>query len=105
MMLQMSSSNTLIQAMVPDRLRGRVMSVYAMMFLGMMPLGSLLAGKIAEIFGAPITVAIGGAASVIGGAVFYRRWPAMRAPARELVAAQGMMPPIIPPEDVSGPPA
>jgi len=73
-----------------------------MMFLGMTPLGSLLAGWIAGRIGAPITVAIGGAASVIGGAVFYRKWPAMRAPARELVAAQGMMSPVTPP-DISGP--
>jgi MFS family permease len=103
MMMQFTSTNTLIQAMVPDQLRGRVMSLYSMMFLGMMPLGSLLAGAIAEHIGAPITVAIGGVASVVGGAIFYRQWPAMRAPARELVAAQGMMPPIIPPSDVSGP--
>ena len=40
-MVQMASSNTLIQAMVPDRLRGRVMSVYSMMFMGMAPLGAL----------------------------------------------------------------
>jgi len=102
MMMQFTATNTLIQAMVPDQLRGRVMSLYAMMFLGMTPLGSLLAGWIAERIGAPITVAIGGAASVIGGAVFYRKWPAMRAPARELVAAQGMMSPVTPP-DISGP--
>ena len=101
MMMQFTATNTLIQAMVPDQLRGRVMSLYAMMFLGMTPLGSLLAGAIAERIGAPITVAIGGAASVVGGAIFYRKWPAMRAPARELVAAQGMMPPMIPPTDIS----
>ena len=44
MLLQMSSTNTLIQSMVPDRLRGRVMSVYAMTFMGMAPIGALLAG-------------------------------------------------------------
>jgi MFS family permease len=105
MMMQFTATNTLIQAMVPDQLRGRVMSLYAMMFLGMMPIGSLFAGAIAEHVGAPITVAMGGAASVVGGAIFYRKWPALRAGARELVAAQGMMPPTVLPPDAAGPPA
>jgi MFS family permease len=56
MMLQMSSSNTLIQAMVPDHLRGRVMALYSMMFMGMAPLGALLGGSLADRLGAPITV-------------------------------------------------
>ena len=97
MMMQFTSTNTLIQAMVPDRLRGRVMSLYSMMFLGMAPIGSLLAGAIADRVGAPITVAMGGLASFAGGLVFARKWPAMRAPARELVAAQGMVAPTAPP--------
>ena len=57
LMVQMAASNTLIQAMVPDALRGRVMSVYSMMFLGMAPFGGLLAGYSAEHIGAPATVA------------------------------------------------
>jgi len=104
MMMQFAATNTLIQAMVPDRLRGRVMSIYSMMFLGMTPLGSLLAGAIAGRIGAPVTVAMGGLASLVGGAVFARKWPSMRAPARELVAAQGMTRPI-PPPDASAPPS
>ena len=91
MMMQFTSSNTLIQAMVPDQLRGRVMSLYAMMFLGMTPFGSLLAGALADRIGAPVTVALGGLASCLGGLAFLRKWPAMRAPARDLIAAQGMM--------------
>lgn len=102
MMMQFTATNTLIQAMVPDQLRGRVMSVYSMMFLGMSPLGSLLAGKMAEHIGAPLTVAIGGLASCLGGLNFARKWPAMRGPARDLVAAQGMMSPA-PQPDESGP--
>ena len=54
MMLQMASSNTLIQAMVPDALRGRVMAIYSMMFMGMAPFGALLAGAMAERVGAPV---------------------------------------------------
>lgn len=104
MMMQFTATNTLIQAMVPDQLRGRVMSIYSMMFLGMSPLGSLVAGAMADHIGAPVTVAIGGLASFAGGLVFARRWPAMRAPARELVAAQGLMTPPSPP-DATAPPS
>ena len=98
MMMQFTSTNTLIQAMVPDQLRGRVMSLYSMMFLGMSPLGSLLAGTMADHIGAPITVALGGVASLAGGVVFARMWPALRGSARELVAAQGMIVSTPPPE-------
>jgi len=104
MMMQFTSTNTLIQAMVPDQLRGRVMSLYSMMFLGMSPFGSLLAGALAERIGAPVTVALGGLASLLGGLAFARKWPAMRGPARDLVAAQGMMSPAPQPEE-SGPPS
>jgi MFS family permease len=104
MMMQFTATNTLIQAMVPDQLRGRVMSIYSMMFLGMMPLGSLLAGTLAEHVGAPVTVALGGLVSFAGGIVFARKWPAMRAPARELLSAQGMLSPASPP-DAAGPPS
>src|SRR5438445_12582903 len=65
-MLQMASSNTLIQAMVPDALRGRAMAVYSMMFMGLAPVGALLGGALADRLGAPMTVAIGGLASVAG---------------------------------------
>ena len=88
MMIQMASSNTLIQSMVPDALRGRVMSVYSMMFMGMGPLGSLLAGSVAEHAGAPIAVAAGGVISVVGAIVFGLRLPNLRGEARELILAQ-----------------
>ncbi len=104
MMMHFTSINTLIQAMVPDQLRGRMMSLYSMMFLGMAPLGSLLAGYVADYVGAPVTVALGGLASLAGGLVFIRRWPTMRGSARELVAAQGMLAPA-PPAEPSGPPS
>jgi MFS family permease len=104
MMMQFTATNTLIQSMVPDQLRGRVMSLYAMMFLGMSPIGSLLAGWAADRIGAPATVAIGGLASCLGGIAFLRKWPSMRGPARDLVAAQGMMPPAPQPEE-SAPPS
>jgi MFS family permease len=89
-MLQMSGSNTLIQSMVPDKLRGRAMAVYTMMFMGMAPLGSLFAGAMAEKIGAPWTVAIGGAAAMAGAYWFLRKLPEIQREARELIAAQGL---------------
>jgi MFS family permease len=89
-MLQMSSSNTLIQVMVPDELRGRVMAVYTMMFMGMAPFGALFAGSIAEKLGAPLTVRLGAIACVGGAAVFYLRLPKIRDEARRLIVAQTM---------------
>jgi MFS family permease len=90
MILQMASSNTLIQTMVPDELRGRVMAVYAMMFMGMAPLGALLSGAIAHHVGAPLTVRLGGIICLAGGAVFALTWPALRGEARQLILAQSM---------------
>jgi MFS family permease len=90
MMLQMSSSNTLIQAMVPDELRGRVMAVYTMMFMGMAPMGSLFAGTLADRIGAPWTVAIGGLGAVIGSILFLRKLPKLRFEARQLIVKQGI---------------
>ena len=101
MLLQMSSSNTLIQSMVPDALRGRVMSVYSMMFMGMAPFGSLLAGAIANRVGAPLTVALGGVACIAGSLIFGSKWQAMRADARQLILAQGMSGGE-PPEEMTG---
>jgi MFS family permease len=88
MMVQMASANTLIQSMVPDRLRGRVMAVYAMMFLGMTPFGSLLAGLLAHPLGAPATVAIGGTICIIAAAVFAWRLPGFRPLAHALLEHQ-----------------
>jgi MFS family permease len=89
-MLQMASSNTLIQVMVPDALRGRVMAVYSMMFMGMAPLGALLGGALSDRLGAPTTVAIGGLASVAGAWWFGFELPKIRAEARQLIIAQAM---------------
>jgi len=60
MMIQMGATNTLLQVMVPDRLRGRVMSLYSMMFIGMGPIGALVAGIVAARVGVPSTVDRGG---------------------------------------------
>jgi MFS family permease len=88
MMVQMSSSNTLVQSMVPDALRGRVMALYSMMFMGMAPLGSLLAGTVANHLGAPMTVALGGTACLFAAVAFGFALPRIRPDARRLIVAQ-----------------
>ena len=90
MMVQMASSNTLIQSMTPDRLRGRVMAVYSMMFMGLAPFGAFLAGALAHRIGAPWTVALGGFACIAGALAFGAHLPQIRSQARELILMQGM---------------
>jgi MFS family permease len=90
MMTQMSSSNTLVQAMIPDELRGRVMSVYSMMFMGLAPVGSLMAGTIAGYLGPAETVAIGGTICLIGGLVFATRLSKLGEQGREMIVAMQM---------------
>lgn len=85
-MTHMASSNTLIQAMVPDRYRGRVMALYSMMFMGMAPFGALVSGLAAGMFGAPATIAAGGLACIAGGLVFAARLPGLRDGARAMIA-------------------
>ncbi len=90
MMVEMASSNTLVQTMTPDALRGRVMAVYSMMFMGMAPFGSLLAGGLAHHLGAPITVAIGGVVCIVAGAGFGLRLPPFRYDADHIIVALRM---------------
>ncbi|MGC1687824.1 MAG: MFS transporter [Candidatus Acidiferrales bacterium] len=89
-MLQTSASNTLLQAMSPDNLRGRVLAVYSMMFMGMAPIGALFAGAVAKHIGAPLTVGFGGIGAIVGAALFARVLPQFRVEARELLVASGM---------------
>lgn len=89
MIIEMASTNTLIQAMVPDHLRGRVMAIYVMMLLGMAPFGALLAGAVAQWLGAQATVALGGAICIAAAAVFRAYLPGLRGEARRLMEAAG----------------
>jgi MFS family permease len=77
-MVQMAASNTLIQTTVPDSLRGRVMAVHVMTFMGMAPFGSIIAGSVAEKLGAPHTLALGGLACVGGALLFLLRLPGLQ---------------------------
>ena len=86
-MIEMASSNTLLQSLAPDAMRGRVMAVYSMMFIGMAPFGSLLAGALAHRIGAPGTVAVGGLACIVAAAVFAVHLRTLRHEARRIIAA------------------
>jgi MFS family permease len=87
-MVQMASSNTLIQAMVLDQFRGRVMAVYSMMFMGMSPIGALIAGLLANSLGAPLAIAAGAVICVVGALIFRSRLPHIRTEGRRLILAQ-----------------
>ncbi len=93
--VQMATGNTLLQTLVDDDKRGRVMSFYAMAFGGMMPLGSLLAGAMANRIGAPWTVFVGGAACVAGGAVFAINLPKLRKMVYPIYVRMGILPGIV----------
>lgn len=87
MMIGMAASNTLIQSLIPDALRGRVMAVYSMMFMGMAPFGSLLAGALAHRIGAPATVTVGGVVCIAGAVLFGWHRPRLKREARQMIVA------------------
>jgi MFS family permease len=92
MMVQMAASNTLLQTLVEEDKRGRVMSLYTLAFLGMVPLGSLLAGALASAVGAPAAVRLGAACCTAGGLLFAARLPALRALVRPIYVRMGILP-------------
>ena len=73
----MAAANTLLQTLTPDRLRGRVMSLFLMMFMGTPPLGSLLAGSLTPHIGAPMTVGLTGVACLFAALWFWLRAPVL----------------------------
>jgi len=91
MMMQMASSNSIIQTIVDDDKRGRVMSFYTMALMGTAPFGSLLAGSLAKWIGAPNTLIIGGASCVIGAIAFTRNLPKLKSQIRPIYIQQGIM--------------
>jgi MFS family permease len=92
MMQGMAASNTIIQTLVSEDKRGRVMSYYTMAFMGMAPFGSLLAGTMAHAMGAPWTVIINGSVVVLGAAWFFTRLPALRLVVRPIYQEMGIIP-------------
>ncbi len=92
MMQGLAASNTVIQTLVPEDKRGRVMSYYTMAFVGMSPFGSLLAGGLAHQWGAPYTVIFTGACCVAGAAWFTVELPAVRKVMRPIYRDMGLLP-------------
>ena len=90
-MVQMASINTIIQTLVEERLRGRVMAFYVMAFLGTAPIGSLVAGIVAARIGSEYTILFGGSASVVAGLWFASRLPKLRAAMHPIYAQQGIV--------------
>jgi len=88
MMFQMAATNTVLQTLVEEDKRGRVMSIYTMCFLGMMPLGSLISGALATVVGVPATIFASGVICLILALWLYASLPAMRVQARPIMAAR-----------------
>jgi MFS family permease len=92
MMQGLTGSNTIIQTLVDENMRGRVMSYYTMAFVGMAPFGSLLAGAMAHAIGAPRTVIVSGVACILGGIWFASQLPAIRKDMRPIYERLGIIP-------------
>ncbi len=92
MMQGLAASNTVIQTLVPEDKRGRVMSYYTMAFVGMAPFGSLLAGALAHRFGAPHTVMVTGSVCVLGSIWFTTQLRSVRAVMRPIYQEMGILP-------------
>ncbi len=92
MMVQMAASNTLLQTLVDEDKRGRVMSFYTMAFFGMMPFGSLAAGWLGARIGAQWTVVAGGVATVVAVLWFVRKLPGLRREAQPIYERLGILP-------------
>jgi MFS family permease len=94
MLLQVASTNTSLQSLAPDHLRGRVMGFYGMMFLGMVPIGSLISGWLGDLIGASWTVSLGAVVCIIAAIIFNRRRPVVVAALRQLMEQGASIVPI-----------
>ena len=91
MMITMAATNTIIQTIVKEELRGRVMAFYAMAFLGTAPIGSLLAGVAADRIGPQRTVLVGGVSCILAGLWFALRLPRLREMVRPIYVERGIL--------------
>jgi len=92
MMVETASTNTILQTIVEEQMRGRVMSFYTMAFLGTAPIGSLLAGVVADRIGAPMTILLGGLSCIAAGIWFALRLPSLRTMLRPIYVQKGILP-------------
>jgi MFS family permease len=93
-MVELAASNTILQTIVREEMRGRVMAFYTMAFMGTAPFGSLMAGALAARIGAPGTILVGGVACILGGIVFSRQLPRLRELVRPIYVERGILPEI-----------
>jgi len=91
MMVEMASTNTILQTITEEHLRGRVMAFYTMAFLGTAPIGSLIAGVAASRIGASNTIILGGVACMMGAIWLAFRLPGLRAQVRPIYAERGIL--------------
>jgi MFS family permease len=87
-----ASCNTIVQSVVPEDKRGRVMSYYTMFFIGSLPIGHLAAGALAERIGAPYTFLAGGIACALAGSLFAAGLPSLRSHLRPVYVERGIIP-------------
>ncbi len=92
MMQGLTASNTILQTLVDEHMRGRVMSYYTMAFVGMAPFGSLLAGALAHLIGAPRTVMLNGIACILGSLWFWSQLKSIRREMRPIYERLGILP-------------
>lgn len=92
MMVEMASSNIVLQTICEEDKRGRIMSFYTMAFMGMAPFGSLFAGSLAGTIGAPYTLVLGGSCCIIGAGIFSLKLPFLRQKIHPIYAAKGIIP-------------
>ncbi|HBZ56064.1 MAG TPA: MFS transporter [Syntrophobacteraceae bacterium] len=90
MMVLLTSSNTILQTIVDEGKRGRVMSLYTMAFMGTVPFGSLLQGSLASKIGAQNTLLVGGICCILGSVLFARQLPLLRQMVRPIYAKMGI---------------
>jgi MFS family permease len=95
MMLHTASSNTILQTIVEEDKRGRVMSFYTMAIMGTAPFGSLMAGSLAKIIGSPNTILIGGIACIAGALFFFRKLPELKNIVRPVYVKMGIIPEVV----------
>jgi MFS family permease len=91
MMVTLASVNTILQTVVEERFRGRVMAFYTMAFLGTAPIGSLIGGVLADRIGPPRTIFLGGIVCIVGALWFASKLPALRAVLRPIYVARGII--------------
>lgn len=91
MMVEITSSNTLLQTLSEDDKRGRVMSFYTIAFMGTVPLGNLLSGSLSDLIGVPYTILIGGISCIIGAIIFALKLPEIKKHTRAVYIKKEMI--------------